>query len=214
MGFCFGMKEVVYDWFGLNVWLFHFINNIRSEFLDQVMLLGTALGTYRLVYYYFSALCIIVLFVLVKKSKHSLSRSDIYFWLAPIIVLVLSLYFDGLFLKFLKPLLDMPRPLLALPLGTVHVVGIAEYHHSFPSGHSSFAMTMVASIWPILLRWQKWIAAIFVFWVGISRISLGAHFPVDVVGGLLTSLIVVLVVRSLIVLIEKKFLDNQTVIKI
>ena len=46
MGYGFDMKSVLYDWFGLNVWLFHFINNIRSEFIDKVALLGTTLGSH------------------------------------------------------------------------------------------------------------------------------------------------------------------------
>lgn len=91
---------------------------------------------------------------------------------------------------------DFPRPPLALPIETVHIVGEAEYHHSLPSGHSSFAMLIVASIWPVLFfPWQKYLAVIFVLLVGISRVSLGAHFPADVLAGWLSSLVIVLGVR-------------------
>jgi signal peptidase II len=34
----------------------------------------------------------------------------------------------------------------------------------------------------------------YVLWVGMSRVSLGAHFPADVVAGFLSSLAVVLLV--------------------
>jgi membrane-associated phospholipid phosphatase len=83
---------------------------------------------------------------------------------------------------------------LVLPPGSVHVVGIAEYHYSLPSGHSSFAMLCTASLWPILNRHARKFGMFFVFWVGISRISLGAHFPADVVAGYLSSLAIVLLV--------------------
>jgi membrane-associated phospholipid phosphatase len=102
--------------------------------------------------------------------------------------------FDGLLLGVLKPFLDFPRPPLALPPGTVHIVGVPEYHHSLPSGHSSFAMVVMASLWPILNRRWRVAGAFFVLWVGISRMSLGAHFPPDVMAGFLSSLAVVLLV--------------------
>jgi membrane-associated phospholipid phosphatase len=38
----------------------------------------------------------------------------------------------------------------------------------------------------------------FVLWVGVSRMSLGAHFPADVAAGFLSSLIVVLLVHAAI----------------
>jgi membrane-associated phospholipid phosphatase len=116
--------------------------------------------------------------------------------LTPIVVLGVSYLIDGLFLEIIKPLLDFPRPPLALPIGTVNIVGIAEYHHSFPSGHASFIMLLVASIWPLLLGWQRWISVIFVAWVGISRVSVGAHFPADVLAGFGSAFLVVILVRA------------------
>ena len=65
---------------------------------------------------------------------------------------------------------------------------------TLPSGHSSFAMLVTASLWPVLNgRWRV-AGACFVLWVGISRMSLGAHFPADVLAGFLSSLAVVLLV--------------------
>ncbi len=196
MGYGLGMRGVVYDWFGLNVWLFHFINNIRSEFLDKIMLLGTALGSHTHFDIYIILLIVIVFYNLAKQNTHSLSKKEIYLWLTPIVVLGVSYLIDGLFLEIIKPLLDFPRPPLALPIGTVNIVGIAEYHHSFPSGHSSFAMLIVASIWPLLFDWKKWVGVTFVLWVGISRVSVGAHFPADVLAGFISSFLIVILVRA------------------
>jgi signal peptidase II len=105
---------------------------------------------------------------------------------------------DGALLGWLKPLLDFPRPPLALPPGTVNVIGAPEYHHSLPSGHSSFAMLVAASLWPVFTRAWRAAACAFVLWVGLSRISLGAHFPADVLAGFVSALTVVLLVRQLI----------------
>jgi len=126
-----------------------------------------------------------------------------------IAVFSLAYLLDGLLLGFLKPLLDFPRPPLALPQGTVNIIGIPEYHHSLPSGHSSFAMLVTASLWPILNHRWRIAAVCFVVWVGIYRISLGAHFPADVMAGFVSSLLVVLVVyvavRKFVRFIEVQF---------
>lgn len=189
------MKEIFYDWGGANVWLFHAINDIRFEWLDNVMLFGTYLGGHTFFPLYLVLLTLIALFVVNQPAQDfSLYETRVKRWMAVIAVFSLAYWLDGLLLGALKPLLDFPRPPLALPVDTVHIVGAVELHHSLPSGHSSFAMMVVASLWPVLTRWLRVAGVFFVVWVGISRISLGAHFPADVVAGFILSLAVVLLV--------------------
>ena len=189
------MKEVLYDWGGANVWLFHVINDIRFVWLDKVMLLGTELGNHTLFPFYLGLLTLCALVVAETPGEEPAHyRLRVTRWMAVIAVFSCAYLFDGLLLAVLKPALDFPRPPLALPPGTVQIVGTPEYHHSLPSGHSSFAMLVTASLWPVLKRGWREAGVIFVLWVGVSRISLGAHFPADVMAGFLSSLAVVMLV--------------------
>ncbi len=188
------MKEILYDWGGANIWLFHAINNVHFEALDKFMLLGTALGEHALFPLYIGLLTLIALSAVAKNpARHQANR-----WISIMAVFCIAYLLDGLLIGALKPLLDFPRPPLALLPGTVHIVGAAEFHHSLPSGHSSFAMLCVASLWPILNRYARAAGMLFVLWVGVSRISLGAHFPADVAAGFLSSLMVVLLVYAVV----------------
>jgi signal peptidase II len=82
--------------------------------------------------------------------------------------------------------------------GSLHILGEPEFHHSLPSGHASFAMLVGASFWPVAGKARPVLVA-FVLWVGISRISVGAHFPADVLASWLTVLPLVLLVRAIVI---------------
>ena len=185
------MKETFYDWGGANVWLFHAINNVRGDLLDRFMLAGTALGGHANFPLYLALVATVGLIICSRNTD----RDTLLRWFAVLAVFSVAYVLDGWLLGWLKPLLDFPRPPLALPLGTVHIVGMPEYHHSLPSGHSAFAMLIVASLWPLLKGWKRLVGVAFVLWVGISRVSLGAHFPADVIAGFLSSLLLVMLVR-------------------
>lgn len=118
-------------------------------------------------------------------------------WLTALAVLSVGYALEGVLLGALKPWLDFPRPLLALPAGSVHVIGHAEFRHSLPSGHSAFAMLIAASLWPQANLPARLGLLVFALWVGLSRISLGAHFPADVVAGFILSLMIVWLLRAL-----------------
>jgi membrane-associated phospholipid phosphatase len=185
------MKAILYDWGGLNVWLFHLVNDVHGALLDQVMLLGTAVGDHAHFQLYVAMLGVTAVLVAGRDP-----RQDAWPWLLAMAVFASAYNLDGWLLDWIKPYLDFPRPPLALPLGTVHVVGEVQLHHSLPSGHSSFAMLCAASIWPVLERPGRYLAVMMVFWVGVSRISLGVHFPADVLAGYLSSLLIVLGTRA------------------
>jgi membrane-associated phospholipid phosphatase len=192
------MKDLLYDWGGLNLWVFHAINGIHRDWLDQAMLLGTRLGDHGNFPLYLGLAALFAVYA--ARDRAAVSDGDQGYglarlWLGVLAVFAAAYVLDGWLIGWLKPWLDFPRPLLALPAGSVIVVGVPELHHSLPSGHASFAMVLAASLWPAFARTGRLFLAAFVLWVGLSRISLGAHFPADVAAGYLMSLVLVLGVR-------------------
>lgn len=194
------MKALFYDWGGFNVWLFHIINDIRNPLWDRLMLIGTELGSHSHFTFYLGAAVVIALAAVARHAPNPGPSADRYAmaWMTVIGVFVIGYVLSGFVIGWLKAGFHFPRPPAALPPGSVHIVGEAEFRHSFPSGHSAFAMLIAASFWPVCNRWWKIATAVFVVWVGMSRMSLGAHFPADVLGGYAVSILVAVAVNWLL----------------
>jgi len=194
------VKTIFYDWGGLNVWLFHVINNLRGDLLDNIMLAGTTLGDHGRFPLYVALLTLAGWWRLSHKTSPPTLPVDepTSVWLLVLATFSLAYFLDGFLVSWLKHALDFPRPPLALPPDSLHVIGKPELHHSLPSGHATFAMTVAASLWPLARRDGRIALFAFVLWVDLSRISLGMHFPADVLAGNLLGLTVVIGVRALL----------------
>ena len=88
--------------------------------------------------------------------------------------------------------------ILRVPDPEADIDDIAAQGYSFPSGHSTNAVTVYGSLGLYLHKRYLTAAAIVIpFLIGFSRIVVGAHYPTDVLAGWLLGLLSVLLVHLL-----------------
>lgn len=99
--------------------------------------------------------------------------------------LLLAALLAPLIVHGLKELFDMPRPALVLSPSDFRVIGPRLSVVSFPSGHAT-TITLFATILALHLhrRYLYLILLLAVMLVGLSRVVVGAHWPMDVLGGM------------------------------
>lgn len=94
--------------------------------------------------------------------------------------------FAALWTQVTKQFIDLPRPLSVLAPGQFYHAGPAYRHVSFPSGHAATAFAF-AGIWIMgAAGWLWWRASVLLLavLVGLSRIMVGVHWPIDVLWGM------------------------------
>ena len=95
-------------------------------------------------------------------------------------------------LVFLKYLIHAPRPFIKLQNVTALVPESA--YSSFPSGHATFFMALGVAIYLT----HKRAGYFFIFCaliIGLSRIAVGVHFPIDILAGFALGIIVPVLVK-------------------
>jgi undecaprenyl-diphosphatase len=129
--------------------------------------------------------------VLVVPAGALLAAAFRRWWLAlELLVAGLGAY---VLAKVVKGLVPRGRPddLLA----EVVIRGAAAHGRGFVSGHAAVVTALLVVAWPALGRRGRIVAAALVVAVCLSRVHVGAHLPLDVVGGAALGIAVAGVVR-------------------
>jgi undecaprenyl-diphosphatase len=101
----------------------------------------------------------------------------------------------------LRELIGRPRPFMRYP--TPHTLVSAPADPSFPSGHTTVAFACAA----VLAYYEPRLAAplfLLAIAIGFSRVYVGVHYPLDVVGGAALGLVIAAVLIALRRLVEAR----------
>lgn len=83
--------------------------------------------------------------------------------------------------------------------------------YAFPSGHSQGAVVFWGTVaWELKKAWATTVAIILMFLIGISRLYLGVHWPIDVLGGWLIGA----VIMGVYILYDAKVLKRELTLQL
>jgi signal peptidase II len=205
------VKEILYDWFGLNTYLFKLVNYTfgHSE-LDSLMIFGDIVGGHHYAQYHITALVSLALYsIYQKRGDRVVFKNAILYWADILATLPLALGLSYAVIYALKDTFAFPRPFCTEGLLDVHtipfIVNGVNCNTSFPSGHFAFSTTFLATLWPVLSTRLKYVLSSALLFVGISRMAAGVHYPADLFLSFLICVPLVLYTRTTLYWFTKKF---------
>jgi len=97
--------------------------------------------------------------------------------------MVISLALAEVVAQILKQTAAQDRPTASIPGLDVHGYPKDPYGNAYPSAHTSVVVALVTALWPWLTWPQRVVGVTVAVLVALNRLYIGAHWPVDVVGG-------------------------------
>ena len=103
--------------------------------------------------------------------------------------LLVAVVLAELLSQALKRLAHQARPTASIPGLDVHGYPKDPLGHAYPSAHTAVAVAVVSGVWPWISWPQRVVGVIVAALVALNRIYIGAHWLLDVLGGLAIGLL-------------------------
>ncbi len=98
---------------------------------------------------------------------------------------LLALLPGALIIQGTKAFIGLDRPAKVLDISSFNIIGDMLYRNSFPSGHTATIFALAAIVLcSNLNKVFRYIVLIVAVCTGISRMAVGAHWPLDILAGL------------------------------
>lgn len=179
--------------------IFFLINHAHTEFWDHVMWLYSEMTIWI-------PLALLVIVTIVYKKNY------VEYLLILLSIVIVFCACDQLSSHIIKPLIARPRP-THYPAIMEHVRTLYGYtggKYGFISAHAanSFGFAMFTA----LLFRNKFYTIIIFLWatvIAYSRVYLGVHFFSDVVGGMITGILIGYLIYNLYLFLRKRFITKE-----
>lgn len=158
-----------------NFSLFFQIFNLsrKSQILDQIMVFG---AEYVIIFTYLLAL------VLAFKGTYKERR--------PLFLIILGAPLALILIEIIHLFVFEPRPYV-----TFNIEKLIDHtpDNAFPSTHTTL-MAVAAFAYAFYKSKWTWLMVLLLLWVGFARIFVGVHYPIDILGGIITGFISISIV--------------------
>ena len=170
-----------------NTALFFLIFNLsgHSFFLDSLMIFG---ADYLI---YFTILLVLILGLIGKSNDKK-----------AFLLILLGVPIAILLIKLIHLFIFEPRPFVTLHISPL-VKEAADA--SFPSRHATILSVIAFSYTFFKSKWAP-LFLFIMFWVGLSRIFVGVHYPLDIAGGFAVGIISIVATLQVKKLLRNSFL--------
>lgn len=176
---------------GLEFRILYFLQELRTPWLDSVMLFVTSLSNSGKIW-----IALAVVFLLFKRSRR--------IGIAMLISVRLGYLVGNI---GMKNLIERQRPCWMDPAVQLLIEQPGDF--SFPSGHAIVAFGGAVSIWLRNHRWGNAALALAML-TAFSRLYLFVHFPTDVLAGSLLGAGIALMVYRVICFFENRYKSGET----
>lgn len=159
------------------------MDNLSLFFLDQLMIFGAEYVIY---------LTFVFIFILTIKGGFRERKALLLSLICiPVVILIIKI----IHLFFFEP-----RPFI------IHDISPLVVHNadaSFPSRHASIMSVIAFSYVYFKSKWSP-LFIFLLFWVGISRVYVGVHYPLDILGGVLVGIISLIIAKQIVKFLKIK----------
>lgn len=155
-----------------------FLHGLSSPFLDTLMAGATEK-------YNWIPLYLLLLYILYKNF----GWQALYSIIAVVLLITLS---DQITSSFMKPFFQRYRPCHDPEIGhLIRIVTKCGGSYGFVSSHAANSMALSTFFWLIFKEKYRWIIWIFIWPLlfSYSRMYLGVHYPLDILGGTLVGIL-------------------------
>lgn len=183
-----------------NLSVFNFFNQtFGHSILDKPMMIIDVIGDPHRIHFHLLFIFLIGISILFFNRRNQTEFKKLFLTgCISTITFVTAFLLSITIALILKNYTEVLRPFCSLK--NTHIIPTITNdvicNQSFPSGHMILVTIFVTSFWPIFNCFFKMTSIILIILTAITRMASGAHYPIDLIGGLALSLPLALYLRN------------------